>query len=193
MTCFLFLQVSWDEQRAFFSLKLLWSPSFSQLILHQWTLLSFLFSPALHLLPPPQPTSATAPSCPHVSPGPLQSLYQCKFFSHNSLWFYPAPWAPGLSSPYWPFWAPSHHLCVDCLFCGDQHFTARGPSHCWTRLSCAKLYCASLPRITYVQRGWTGWVQYSVTCSVTSSLPQQSSCSNRSTASRVRQCPSHGL
>ncbi len=77
----------------------------------------------------------------------LQSPYKCKcsaiILSLSVFSLLPEPLAS--LAPFWSLWAPRHYLYVDCLFCGDHHCTARGPSHCWTELS------------------WAGWAAWSCT------------------------------
>lgn len=113
----------------------------------------------------------------HLVTALLQSPYQCKCSAiilsvSLSFCILSAPWAPGLTGPYRPLWAPCHYLYVDCLFCGDHHCTARGPSHCWAELNWAELSwavrsctvppCVSTPVCGVYEQGEYSTVRHAV-------------------------------
>lgn len=126
-------------------------------------------------------SSSTAPlphKPPHLVKAPPASLYQCKFSAKFSILLPEPPASPALTDPSGPLVTISSVVTTTLQPEAPHTAGLNWTELSWAELSCVKLYCASLPNITYVQRGRTGWVQYSVTCSATSSLPQQSSYSN---------------
>lgn len=129
----------------------------------------------------------------HLVKALLQSPYQCKCSA--IILSLSAPWAPGLTGTLLvPLGPSSLSLCRLPLLWWPPLYSKRPLTLLnWTELSwlsCVKLYCASLHNNTLVQCGWTGWVQYSVTCSVTRATLQLVLCpSNHRTVTAI--CPAH--